>query len=226
MKYPKINTIWKRGDKGKIIEGNYSCEEFDSISKWYATEKIDGTNIRVTIYFCKHSDLYKGMDDSTIIRDIDIQGRTDNSQIPSHLKSYLTDLFSKEDSLLKAFEFKDNYPNRVIIYGEGYGNKINNGQNKYRKDVSFICFDIWIDGIWLEPDNMKDICKKLKIDYVPEIKYTSKEALIYLVKSGFQSKIGLNKNIQAEGIVVRSKPLMLFRDGTPIKWKLKTRDYR
>ena len=28
-----------------------------------------------------------------------------------------------------------------------------------------------------------------------------------------------------EGIVARSSPLMLFRDGTPIMWKIKVKDF-
>ena len=51
MKYPKINTLWKRDIKGNIIDGEFSCLEFVNIKNWYITEKIDGTNVRVIINF-------------------------------------------------------------------------------------------------------------------------------------------------------------------------------
>jgi len=34
------------------------------------------------------------------------------------------------------------------------------------------------------------------------------------------------KEILAEGIVARAYPMMLFRNGTPIKFKLKVSDYK
>ena len=47
MIYPKINTIWKRDEKGYILEGDYSAEEFKNIKEWDVSEKIDGMNMRV-----------------------------------------------------------------------------------------------------------------------------------------------------------------------------------
>lgn len=49
MKYPKINTLWKReeeANKSRIIIGEYALEECGLIKKWQVQEKIDGTNIR------------------------------------------------------------------------------------------------------------------------------------------------------------------------------------
>ena len=225
MKYPKMDTLWKRNDKGKILVGEYSKEEFNMIKNWYVTEKIDGTNIRIDITFDKYYNIYKGISEHSVIKQLLFKGRTDKSEIPQHLLQYLKDTFTN-DLLLRGFKYKDAYPNDVIIYGEGYGNKINNGQNKYRKDVSLICFDIWVDGIWLNPEQIKIICNKMNIDYVPELECNLEEEIIKLVKSGYISKIGLDKNIQAEGVVVKTNPILLFRDGTPLKWKLKTRDYK
>ena len=37
---------------------------------------------------------------------------------------------------------------------------------------------------------------------------------------------GAGSELTIEGVVVRSYPLMLFRDGSPIMWKLKVKDYK
>ena len=91
MKYPKINTLWKRDEKNKfnIIVGEYSCPEFDNIDKWHITEKIDGSNIRVI--FNRQRE-----DSPTFL------GRTDNAQIPIFLLDCLKKIFTRE-KLLKQF---------------------------------------------------------------------------------------------------------------------------
>jgi len=202
IKYPKINTLWKRDDKFKIIIGDYSRDEFASISKWHITEKIDGTNIMI---------LYNGEEPI-------FYGRTEKAQIPSFLLEHLKKTFTKE---LLSKQFPE-AKNGVVLYGEGYGNKIQPFGNKYRKDNSFILFDVWIDGWWLEPDKVKQLSKDLKIDYVPELGIVNsiQDAISYL---GHKSNIA-QEDLIAEGIVARSHPLMLFRDGSPIMWKLKVKD--
>lgn len=208
MKYPKINTIWKRDDENKfnIIEGDYSCPEFESIQFWHITEKIDGTNIR--IMFNRGKNL-----------EPEFTGRTDDAQIPDFLLEYLKKTFDR-DTFIKQFPDAQ----EVILFGEGYGNKINSAGKRYRDDNSFILFDAWIDGWWLEPEKVKVLALDLKIDYVPQLGIKTKEEAVSLVKMGFQSAIS-KQRLNAEGIVARSCPLMLFRNGKPIMWKLKLKDY-
>jgi ATP-dependent RNA circularization protein (DNA/RNA ligase family) len=205
MEYPKINTIWKRDEKHIILEGELSCPEFDAIKLWNVTEKVDGTNIRV-LY---HKD-----------REIIFAGKTNNAEIPSFLMEYLKKEFTQEKMLAA---FPDAPVNKVILFGEEYGGKIQSG-GKYRPDCSFILFDVWIDGWWLERKNVKDIAAKLGIDIVPDLGLMPMEEAINLVKNSAKSIIA-QKDLVAEGIVARSSPLMLFRKGDPIMWKLKVRDY-
>jgi len=40
------------------------------------------------------------------------------------------------------------------------------------------------------------------------------------------SKISKDRTLVAEGIVARAYPMFLFRDGTPVMWKLKVRDFK
>jgi len=213
MKYPKIQTLWKRDNKTHLIqEGNFSKEEFENIKWWEVTEKIDGTNIRIIFE--------KSLDDKDDWKSrVFFKGRTDEAIIPRPLMKHLVDTFTL-DKLKKVFEKS----NKVILYGEGYGNKIQSIGRHYRKDNGFILFDVWIDGWWLERESVEDIAKKLGIKTVPLCGLMTKEVIINFVKSEPKSQVA-EKDIEIEGIVARPKPLMLFRDGTPIMFKLKVKDY-
>ena len=205
MKYPKIDTLWKRDEDNKfrIIEGDYSKIEFANIKKWNITEKIDGTNTRV-IY-----------ENGSVV----FGGRTDNAQIPTRLLQYLQTTFTP--SLLNSV-FSD--AGKVILFGEGYGAKIQKGGGLYRKDNAFILFDVWVDGWWLLRDSMEDIAIKLDIKCVPLLGLMSVDEAVKCVKSKPKSRISEEPKV-AEGIVACAFPTMLFRNGNPIVWKLKVKDY-
>lgn len=205
--YPKINTLWKRDQKtNKIIEGDFSREEFNAIKYWRLTEKVDGTNIRV-IWNEGESKVH-------------FKGRTDRAQIPKKLQEFLEKTFTIE----KMEDYFMTKAHKVILFGEGYGNKIQSIGKRYRKDNSFILFDVWIDDWWLEFDNVKEIAKDLVIDCVPDFGIYDVQGILHYLKSEPCSKV--NPDVLMEGFVATSYPLMLFRDGTPIKFKLKAKDYR
>lgn len=215
MKYPKIHTLFKRNEKKKVIEWHYSKEEFANIKFWQITEKIDGMNIRIE-YEKKTEELYNG----GICQQeyLTFKGRTNNAQIPKDLQKYLEKTFKKED-------FRHTFPNakRIILFGEGYGKKIQSDKYKLKDKVKFILFDVWIDGWWLEYKNVKNVAEEFKIDVVPLIATWTDYNTIQHIKSNPRSR--LNDRVVIEGYVARSYPMVLFRDGTPIKWKIKVKDY-
>ncbi|MFH1751527.1 MAG: RNA ligase family protein [archaeon] len=208
MQYPKINSLWKRDEKNNfcIMEGEFSCPEFDNVKRWLATEKVDGTNIRV--YFNPESD------------EIQIKGRTDKADIPVFLKENLEKIFTKE-------KLKQVFPESktIILYGEGFGDRIQAVGKKYRKDSSFCLFDVFISGWWLERESIKKIAGELNVPVAPDYGIKTTEEIITLVKKGFKSLLA-SEELQAEGIVAKSYPLMLLRNGLPLVWKLKTSDYK
>jgi len=224
VKYPKIETLFKRDENFKITD-EIRLPEFENIKRWLITEKIDGTNIRV---------IYEPAINSYIEGRLLFRGRTDNAQIPTFLLEELQKMFTikKIKSILKGEPTKG-----VCLYGEGYGAKIQKGGGNYNKGNSFRLFDVWIDGWWLEWDSVVEVAEKLGIKTVPTLPvFTSKtatmnttEAISIIKRRAFLSEVARRENnteILAEGIVARAYPMMLFRNGTPIKWKLKVKDYK
>jgi ATP-dependent RNA circularization protein (DNA/RNA ligase family) len=211
MKYPKIDTLWKRDKKEfRIIEGTYSKEEFANIKHWHITEKIDGTNIRIIFDRAE-----SGLDRKTLY----FEGRTERAQIPTHLFRYLQDTFTY-NLLSETFEETQ----KVILFGEGHGPKIQKGGGLYSSEPSFVLFDVWVNNWWLTQDSVSEIASKLNIKSAPVIGIMTTDGVVEYVKNKPKSILA-EKEKESEGIVARSHPLMLFRNGKPIMWKLKVKDY-
>lgn len=214
--YTKINTLYKRDEKGKIMMGDVSRPEFDYLRRlpWIAYEKIDGTNM--SYYWDGHI--------------LEIHGKTENASIPAPLQAKMEQLVTV-DMMSKIFppkfdESGNEIPMLVIIYGEGYGAKIQQGGGRYiSKDVNFRVFDVNIDGWWLELENVQDICQKLNLEMaVPYGEMTIDEAEAMVMK-GFTSTIAEDPTLIAEGLVLRPKVQLFNKRGERIMVKIKYRDY-
>ena len=207
--YTKIETVFERDMEGtkKLIEGKFRNEtvEYLKDNRWIGTEKIDGTNIGI---------VWDG-------HKVSYQGRTERAQIPAHLMNKLIEMFGGTVNE-ELFEQKFGEM-QVILFGEGYGAKIQNG-GKYRKDVSFILFDVYLpkQDLWLKRDSLEDIAKAFNIDIVPIIlKGTLQEAVDY-VKSKPKSTIGTAK---MEGLVCKPAVDVLDRMGKRVIVKIKVCDF-
>ena len=209
-KYPKIETLFKRDENFKITN-EIRLPEFENIKKWLITEKIDGTNIRI-IYTPEEKLL--------------IRGRTDKASIPTFLLEELQNIFT----IGKVKAILDNPIEKgLCLYGEGYGAKIQKGGGNYNKGNSFRLFDVWIDGWWLEWESVEEVAGQLAIGTVPTFGIRDVKSAVNIVKNESMSIIAEEENgkfIPFEGIVARAYPTMLFRRGTPIKWKLKVKDFK
>ena len=206
--YPKIETIFNRDTEGtkKLIFGTYRDEtvKYLRFNDWQFTEKIDGTNISVE--WDGHA--------------VSFHGRTERAQIPKHLLEYLekTFLTTEAEEL-----FEQTYGDKnVILYGEGYGAKIQNGGN-YRSDVSFILFDVLIGDNWQEREWVEKIAKMFGIDVVPVVFVGSLEEGVDYVMEHHPSTIG---TAMMEGIVGRPMVEMRDRLGKRIIVKIKWEDFK
>ena len=218
MEYQKINTLFLRDEKKVIIPSSFTCDEFEYLKdcKWECTEKINGTNIRVYI-----SREYNREDDW--LYGVSFMGRTNNSTIPEHLNLKLQQIFYRVD-------WKTVFPSlmpgdSVCLYGEGYGNKIQKGSSYISNDVDFILFDVKYNNWWLERKNCEDIANKCGIKIVPIVGYMTIPEAIDLVKKGFKSSISEDKNLIAEGLVLKTPQGLLSRDGKRIITKIKHNDF-
>ena len=210
VEYTKISTIYKRDTNGtkKMIEGEYSSEtvEFLRDNQWLCTEKIDGTNIGI---------VWDG-------HGVSYQGRTERAQIPAQLVSKLVELFGGPVNE-ELFEQKfGEMP--VVLFGEGYGAKIQKHGESYRSDVSFILFDVYLpqQDLWLKRDAVEDIAKAFNIDAVPVILTGTLDEAVAYVKSRPKSTIG---TADLEGLVCRPAVDVLDRMGRRVIVKVKVNDF-
>lgn len=202
--YRKIPNMFKFDAKYQTIVG--TNEPFKSLENliWIGTEKVDGTNVRV------HWDGHT----------VEVKGRTDNAQFQGELFGYLEQKFLTKEA---EYIFEQNFGEKdVVIYGEGYGPKIQAGGGLYSTTPKFIAFDIDIDHTHLKRKNFEDVCNKLMLDFVPIVfTGTLNEAKEYVASHPMST---INSDHEMEGIVLEL-PLDIYdQKGWRIKCKCKYRD--
>lgn len=209
--YTKIETIFERDMEGtkKLIEGKFRNEtvEFLKDNQWIGTEKIDGTNIGI---------VWDG-------HKVSYQGRTERAQIPAHLMNKLIEMFGGTVNE-EVFEQKFGEM-QVILFGEGYGAKIQKGGGNYRSDVSFILFDVYLpeQNLWLKRDAVEDIAKTFGIDAVPIVYEGNLTGAVEFIKAKPKSTIG---TADMEGIVCKPAVDILDRMGRRLVVKIKVCDFQ
>lgn len=208
--YTKIETVFERDMEGtkKLIEGKFRNEtvEYLKDNRWIGTEKIDGTNIGI---------VWDG-------HKVSYQGRTERAQIPDHLMNKLIEMFGGAVNE-ELFEQKFGEM-QVILFGEGYGAKIQKGGGNYRNDVSFILFDVYLpeQNLWLKRDAIEDIAKTFGVDIVPIVYEGNIAGAVEFVKGKPKSTIGM---ADMEGIVCKPVVDMLNRMGRRLIVKIKVCDF-
>lgn len=238
MKYQKINTLFKRGENNLIIPTEFCQDEFNYLKdlKWECTEKIDGTNMRVIItpiYSQKYLENANVFVDAFTEFKIEFKGKSDDAIIPKHLLAKMQEIFT-ESKVYEAFaehyvlnngNFEKNL-NPIILYGEGYGVKIQKGGNYISNGVDFILFDVKIGDFWLLRDSCEDIARSLNINIVPLVGLMTIPEAIEYVKKGFVSNISENRSYMAEGLVLKTPLGLMDRRGNRLITKIKYKDFR
>lgn len=206
-KYHKIKTLWKRESEKpcNMIVGEFALPEFELLKdlQWIATEKIDGTNVRI-------------MWDGDKVK---FGGKTDDAQMQITLIDKLNELFGgevNEQLFEQTFDDGD-----VCLYGEGFGSRIQKGGGNYG-DVDFVLFDVKIGNFWLERENIEDIANKLGIKVVPVLFEGTLNEISDFVSKGFKSNWG---DFDAEGVIATTKVGLRDRKCNRIITKLKCKDF-
>lgn len=211
-KYEKIETIFARDIEGtkKLIPNMFrdSTVEYLARNDWIWTEKVDGTNIRV--FWDGHQ--------------ISFAGRTDSAVIPTPLYDRLSEIFLNdvaEELFEQTFGEKE-----VIIFGEGYGNKIQKVGNKYIKDsVDFIIFDVLIGDNYQERKFVKQTAQIFGLKAVPVIGIGNLYEAVEFMKMHPMSVIS-EEEIEMEGLVCRPVMELRNRCGERIIVKIKWNDMK
>jgi hypothetical protein len=211
MPYPKINGVFMRRtegpDKGKFIGWGWAQPEFAYLAEtpWTATEKVDGTNLRVDAY--------------------EMRGRTDNAQLHSDLVADLADV---SDLVLGAV--RDGFLDEgTILYGEGIGPKVQGNRYDMGNRHAFVLFDVWSPARgWAPIEFVFEVAEGLGLDVVPVV---GEEALAewihYFNFPPFNShESHLFSGQEWEGVVLRPTLGLLDRRGHRIQTKLKVKDFR
>ena len=201
-KYPKIDSIFKRDTKtGAFLIGEYSTPEIEYLADnvWHFTEKIDGTNVRV------------GWDGEGVT----FKGRTDKAQMPP-------ELMAKLEELLPPAKLAQTFDCPAMLYGEGFGGKIQAGHKTYG-DINFALFDVRIGRWWLKQGDVMQIAENLGIERVPDVASGDLDRAIEWTQEGFTSAFG---DFPAEGLVCRPLVDLLARSGERIITKVKCKDWK
>lgn len=207
IEYHKIEGLFRRDEETKkLMYGEFRNPtiEFLKDNKWEFTEKIDGTNI--SIVWDGHKVSY--------------HGRTERAQIPTQLLDRLIELFGGD---VNEQIFEQNFGERqVILYGEGYGAKIQNGGN-YKGTQDFILFDVMIGNNYQSRETVNDVAKMFNLEVVPIVLTGTIEEGINFVKGKPKSTIG---TADMEGVVGRPQVELRDRCGNRAIVKIKVADFK
>lgn len=58
-------------------------------------------------------------------------------------------------------------PNKITVYGEAYGGKLQGMAHTYGPDLRFIVFDVKVGDLWLDVPSMCEVAHKLDLEAVP-----------------------------------------------------------
>lgn len=206
--YHKIDGLWKRDEQTKkLMPGVFRSNVVSFLQNvnWRFTEKVDGTNIRV---------VWDG-------HKVAFYGRTDNANIPTPLLRKLEELFGGE---INEQVFEEHFGEKqVVLYGEGYGSKIQKGGGLYRKDNGFILFDVEINGKMLEYDALDGIAQYFSIPVVPTLLIGTIWDGVNYVKSRPMSAISEEPRVM-EGVVGKPFVDLMDASGKRVVVKIKVRD--
>lgn len=210
--YTKIETPFKRDIDGtkKLIEGDFRSEAVDYLSRnqWFFSEKIDGCCLGI------YWDGYR----------VNYQGRTERANIPTHLMNRLIEIFGTneaEEMLEQMFGERE-----VVLFGEGYGAKIQKGGGNYIPDgCDFILFDVYIPSsdTWLQWDDMTSVADAFNIKHVPLIMTGTIQEAIDFIKTKPVSHI--NHNHEMEGLVGKPIVDLYDRNHKRVMVKIKVKDF-
>jgi len=225
-KYHKIQTLYERDGRGKIVTQNLTRPIYGTIKDWAVTEKVNGTNIRIGFTMP-----YGGC--PAVKWELAGRTDTDTPDIPDKLVRHVTGLAVNISPVVR--DIMDGHGlERYTLYGEGYGAGIHKG-GRYRDDNGFILFDVAVHDLqmgqlYLSDDVVTKTAKELDIPRVPLLnsgETMTIEEIVELVRYGYASDVAekFDENFLAEGIVARPVEPLYDNRKERVMFKLKSSDF-
>lgn len=211
--YPKIETLFDRDDTFRVDPTRLRRPVYATISQWVATEKIDGTNMRL---------IFERSAAGFVL--FDARGKTDNASIPPQLLKNCVDTGERVAADVQSI-MSEHGLDRLVLHGEGYGAKIQSG-GKYRPDQGFILFDVQAGDVFLSDEQVSKTADRLSLPRVPVLGVMSLDEIVTLTRTGFLSAEAADPTLAAEGIVARTVEPLYDNRGERLIIKLKTKDFR
>ena len=203
--YQKIETLYKfdQATKSYLKEFYNPIVEYLAPLPWIASEKFDGTNIRV------HWDGHR----------VEWSGRTDASVLPKEVQETLAAAFGdSEVTFEQTFGEKD-----AILFMECYGGKVQGGI--YGGHERLIGFDVMVDGLYLNKAEAAELFPKFGIEPVEFFEVASLQEAVDIVKEGrLASHNEGDRPTRMEGLVCVPKMRLFDGNGKRIAVKIKARD--
>ena len=206
MSYQHINNLYNNRE---IIE---------NFKKVYALEKIDGTGASMSVEV-KAKEYLFGTENITLLES--------GGGSPKKMSIAVADSFEKLYE--KAKEIIKLPKDKVTVYGEFYGGKIQHGSRRYSPEEKFVAFDVEINGVWLDVDSAKKFCDEIGQEFVHyELVDTEIDILEALCKApSVQAKRnGIKEDVPREGIVLRTYKTLIKNNGDRVCAKHKNPKYR
>ena len=160
--YQKIPTLYKFDSNTKRFTNEIAEETVDYLKNcaWLASEKIDGTNIRV--YYDGHR--------------VSWSGRTDKSSLPKEIEQLLQDTFGDSEIIFEqVFGEKE-----VLLFMECYGGKVQGGL--YGGKERLIGFDVMVNNVYLDKRVIAPIFERFGVPTVRFVEVVNLEHIIARVK--------------------------------------------
>jgi ATP-dependent RNA circularization protein (DNA/RNA ligase family) len=210
IQYHKIESVFKRDPETNFATflDEFTNPTFEALAHigWVGTEKVDGTNIRISAH--------------------EIGGRTDNAVLPKTLVPVLEAIQDRFEDPDVSPPMKDRH-NPLILFGEGYGAGIQKGGGAYRPDKAFVLFDVYNteNGRWWSREWVENLAQAWDIPIVPVLGETTLTGWVNWVNTTSNRESKLHPGAPNEGVVLR--PTVELKDdlGKRVITKLKFRDF-
>lgn len=195
----KIENLY-RFDKN-AFEGIWNCQRVA------VTEKLHGTGALIVIYPDR----------------VEVGGRRRMYGPGGGIKDQYEFTLTLGERVRSQMLSEDGVPgDRVIIYGEFAGTKVQKGIQYTESGRDFWAFQILIgESMWLDAVESKEFCETYGVRFVPVLYVGKPDSGIFEnLYAGNSRVLGIENNIM-EGIVITPVPVMFDRWGKPCRAKYK-----